>query len=87
MGNRRVGIYTYLTTLKAFDVTMGSTEHSKLLFVVEAEVWTIAAKKAGKWYRGVLEAEERFLAKWHENEAALSRNRHASATYGWSPRE
>ena len=35
----------------------------------EAEVWTIAAKKARKWYRGVLEAAERYMAKWHENEA------------------
>ena len=45
-------------------------------------MWTIAAKKAGKWYRGVLEAAERFMSKWHENEATLSRNRHAYATGG-----
>ena len=57
-------------------------EHSKLFFGVEAEVWTIAANKAGKWYRGVLEAVERFMAKWHEVETTLSRNRHASATGG-----
>ena len=41
-------------------------------------MWTIAAKKRGKWYRGVLEEAERFMAKWYENEAALSKNRHAS---------
>ena len=38
-------------------------EHSKLVFGVEAEVWIVAAEKAGKWYRGVLEAAERFMAK------------------------
>ena len=69
-----------LLDLNAFDATNGSTEHFKLVFEVEAEVWTIAAKKAGKWYRGVLEAAERLMAKWHENGATLSRNRHASAT-------
>ena len=40
-----------LLDLNAFDATNGSTEHFKLVFEVEAEVWTIAAKKAGKWYR------------------------------------
>ena len=46
-------------------------------------MWTaIAAEKAGKWYRGVLEAAERFMVKWHENEATMSRNCHASATGG-----
>ena len=68
--------------LKAFDATKGSTEHSKLVFGVEAEVRTVAAKKAGKRYRGVLESAERFMDKWHENEATLSRNRHASDTGG-----
>ena len=55
-----------LLDLKAFDATKGFTQQSKLVFGVEAEVWTVAAKKAGKWYRGILEAEERFMAKWHE---------------------
>ena len=50
-----------LDDLKAFDATEGSTEHSELFFGAEAEVWTVAAKKAGKWYRGVLEAAERFM--------------------------
>ena len=58
-----------LLDLKAFDAKNGSTERSRLVFGVEAEVWTVAAKKAGKWYRGVLEAAERFMAKWHEIEA------------------
>ena len=68
--------------MKAFDATKGSTEQSQVRFGVEAEVWTVAAKKAGKWYRGVLEAAERFMVKWHENEATMSRNCHASATGG-----
>ena len=73
-----------LDDLKALDATKGTTVYSKrLAFGVEAEVWTIAAaNKAGKWYRGVLEAAERFMAKWHENEATMSRNQHTSATGG-----
>ena len=43
---------------------------------------TVAANKAGNWYRGVLEAAKRFMARWHETEATLSRNRHVSATGG-----
>ena len=45
-----------LENFKTFDATKGSTEHSILVFRVEVEVWTVAAKKACKWYRGVLEA-------------------------------
>ena len=71
-----------LDDLKAFDATKGSTEHSKLVFGVEAEVWTVAAKKASKWYRGVLEAAENVMARWHEHETTLSRNSHASDTGG-----
>ena len=41
-----------------------------------------AAKKAGKWYHGILEAAKRFMAKRHEIESRLSRNRHAFATGG-----
>ena len=53
-----------------------------MVFWVEAEVWTVAKKKVDKWYRGVLEAVERFMAKWHEIEATLSRHRNGSATDG-----
>ena len=55
-----------------------------LVFGVEAEVWTsvAASKKAGKRQRGVLEAAERVMDKWHVIEAILSRNHHASATCG-----
>ena len=76
--NPRVGIH------KAFDATEGSTEHSKFFVGGEAKVWTVAANKAGKRvYRGVLEAAERFITKWHEIEATLSRNRQASTTGGF----
>ena len=53
-----------------------------MMLGVKVEVWAIAAKKAGKWDRRVLEAAERFMDKWHENEATLSRNRHSSAIGG-----
>ena len=42
----------------------------------------MAASKTGKWYLGVLEAAERFTARWHENEEELSRKRHASVMGG-----
>ena len=35
-----------LDDLKAFNATKGCTEHSKFVVGVEAEVWTVAAKKA-----------------------------------------
>ena len=53
-----------------------------MVFGVETAVWTLAAKTAGKWYRGVLEAAERFMVKWHKDEADASRKRHASAAGG-----
>ena len=71
-----------LDDLKAYDATEGSTEHSKLVFGLETKTRTVAAKKAGTWNREVLEAAERFMAKCHEIEGTLSRNRHASATGG-----
>ena len=39
-----------------FRANEGSTEHSPLVFGVETTLSSTAAKKAGKWYRGVLEA-------------------------------
>ena len=30
-------------------------------FGMEAEMWTIAAQKMGKWYDGVLETDERLM--------------------------
>ena len=45
-------------------------------------MWTVAGKKAGKWYRGVLEAAERFMITWHKDEANASGKRHKSAVGG-----
>ena len=67
---------------REFRANQGSTEHSPSVFEVEAALWSIAAKKAGKWYRGILEAAKRFMVKWHEDEAQLSRQRRASAVGG-----
>ena len=53
-----------------------------MVFGVETVLWSTAAKKAGKWYRGVLQATERFMVRWHEEEAQLSRQRRASAVGG-----
>ena len=52
------------------------------MFGVETALWPTAAKKAGKWYRGILEAAEWFMVRWHEAEAELSRQRRASAVDG-----
>ena len=67
---------------KAFDATEGFTENSKLFWGVEGEVWTVADKRTCKWCRGVFEEAERFMTEWHDIEATLSRNRHASTTGG-----
>ena len=38
-----------------------------MVFEAETAVWTVAAKKPGKWYRGVLETAEWFIVKWHKD--------------------
>ena len=68
--------------LREFRITEGSPEHSPLVFGVETVLWPTAVKEAGKWYRGVLEAAERFMVKWHEDEAQLRRQRRAPAVGG-----
>ena len=62
-----------------FRATEESTEHCRLVCGVETAVWTVAGKKADKWYRGVLEAAERW---WHKDEAYASRKRRAPAVVG-----
>ena len=52
------------------------------MFGVETAALTVAATNAGKWYRGVLEAIERFMVKLNTYEADFSRKRHASAVGG-----
>ena len=37
-----------------------------------------AAKKGGKWYRGVVEAAECFVTRWHRDEADSSWLRHTT---------
>jgi len=38
--------------LREFRATEGSTELAPLVFGFETVLWSTAAKKAGKWYRG-----------------------------------
>ena len=47
--------------LTVFRATEGSTESFPLVFGVETVLWPTAAKKGGKWYRGVVEATECFI--------------------------
>lgn len=43
---------------------------------------TPARKNVGKWCRGVLEADERFMIRWHEEEAEKKRQTHPSIVRG-----
>ena len=66
--------------LRVFRATEGSTESVPLVFInsVETVLWPTAAKKGGKWYRGVIEAAECFMTRWHRDEAGSSWLRHAA---------
>ena len=52
--------------------TEGSTESSPLVFGVETALLSTAAKKGDKWYRGVGEAADCFMARWHRDEVEKS---------------
>ena len=54
--------------LRVFRATEGSTESVPVVFGVETVVWPTAAKRGGKWYRGVVEAVECFMTKSHMDE-------------------
>ena len=41
-------------------------------------LWVHAATKAGKWYRGILEAAERFMARWYVEGGNKSLKRRAA---------
>ena len=42
---------------------------------VKTALWSTTAEKAGMWYPRILEAVERFMVRWQEDEAILSRQR------------
>ena len=44
--------------------------------------WQIQGRRTGKWYRGVLDAVERFMVRWNEEEGKESRQRHPRAMGG-----
>ena len=41
-------------------------------------LWPRAAKKSGKWCKGVVEAADCFMARWHRDETQRSRLRYAA---------
>ena len=45
------------------------------MFGVETVLWPTAAKKSGKWFRGVV--VDRLIKRWHKGEAERSWLRHA----------
>ena len=68
--------------LRGFRAPEGSTKLAPLVLGVETALWSTAPIKAGMWYRGILEAAERFMVRWLEDEAQLSRQRRASTVGG-----
>ena len=46
-----------------FRATEGSTEHCSLMFGDETAVWQVAAKKTGKYHRGVFDAADWIMVK------------------------
>ena len=49
-----------------------------MVFGVETVLWPTAAKKGGKWYRGVVEAAECFMTRWHRDKVESSWLRHTT---------
>ena len=64
---------------REFRAMEGSTEVASLVLEVETALLSTGGEKAGKWYRGILEAVERFMVSRHEAEAEMNRPRRASA--------
>ena len=64
--------------LGVFRATEGSTEGFHLLYGVETVLRPTVANKGGKWYRGVVEAADCLVARWHRDEAERSWLRHAA---------
>ena len=49
-----------------------------MLFGVEVGLWFTAAKKWGKWYWGFVEAADRFMVIWYEQEVERGWLRHTT---------
>ena len=64
--------------IRVVQATEGSTGTSPLLVGVETVPWPRAAKKSGNWYRMVVDAADRFMARWHSGEAEKSWLHHAA---------
>ena len=39
-----------------------------MLFGVETVLWPRAAKKSGNWHRGIVDAADRLMTRWHRGE-------------------
>ena len=82
MDNRRVSIDAYLMTSKRLMPPRGPWNTPSWVFGCRTRFGPLQLRRRANGIRRVLEAAERFMAKWHDNEATLSWNRHASATGG-----
>ena len=65
----KLTLISCLADIRVFQATDGSTDSSPLLFGAEAVLWPRAAKKSEKWNRGVVDAADRFMKRWHKGEA------------------
>ena len=48
-------------------------------FGVETVLWLMVAKNSGNWYRGIFDAVDRFMTRWHRGETEKSWLRHGAA--------
>ena len=58
--------------IRVFEANEGSTDSSPLLLGVETVVRPKAAKESGNGRRGIVDAADRFMARWHRGEAEKS---------------
>ena len=58
--------------IRVFEATKGSTDSSPSLFGVKTVLWPRAAKKSGNWHRGIADAADRFMTRWHRGGAEKS---------------
>ena len=58
--------------IRVFEATERSTDSSPLFFGVDTVLWPRAAKKSGNWHRGIVDAADRFMTRWHRDEVEKS---------------
>ena len=79
VGHRTTGSEPSETTWPFFDSSKARRKILHGSWEVDTVLrWIHAAKKAGKWSRRILEAAERFVARWHVEEEKKSSEHRAA---------